>query len=1143
MLKRSTFEGIILFICISTQAIAQPQANVAWQKNSADGFSGANAVRDLKSGRTLGIVACDVGQGLICYTPEGQVVWNVPLSKPSTAVPAVADVNKDGQEEIVAADGHAHLLLIDKDGGVLWKAETRGVVQAESAPVIDDLDQDERLETLIIDQSGAVNCFDSDGKNLWTFVAKGDQIGTPLVADLYDTPGKEIIFTSHNGHIYALNSKGKLLWQIYHPKECIPWSLPVLADTDMDRIPEVYIGGGLHHFIRIDLKKPAIDLDMNVHLHVNTAVLAADLDQDSQEEVVFGVKSGKVQCYGKEGIRWTQEFNDTWMNSSPIAANFDEDPALELLFTNLGLKILDSDGKILQQLPSPSLSSQPLAGDFDNDGNLDLVLSGSGLTGQKVLMFYKWNVPFNDSPELWLTLGGDRSHSRKYPQASQWIQLAAPQQSISGEVKDCSFSLSSPPHLSGGNNHWRFDIQNPGLKKLTVLTEISCPDGYHMDFSNHTYSEKERTSIDFTVNQEGTYVIRATLFDTEKNAVQSQKEWNLEYRGIEQEKEFLKQKLSDIKEGLRKNTGLNEPVLDNFINQLDSLQGRVVMLESEKKMDNRKSSGNPVENLRNEIERLSQMVAAAAQDSATKSFAVYQSNPWAYFHPEETLPDSGMLCHRISSQLCIDEYDSQALMIMNYVGKTQNIRAWCDPFKQGDKTLGISCLQLRESIVVPTVRGEDVADALPLLNQAGLIVAPRDEARQLWLTFNSTGLEPGKYLSTLHLKTVEPVPSMISIPIELEVADLKMPDESPLRFCVWANAEKEPDYILKDLVEHGVNVQFASTPTGTCNAQGSLTGTIDFSAHDAAVKRLSPYGIILFIGPQHFLTGAEQFSDGWNIAFVEFMREWASHLKLLDLGYDDYAIYPYDEPASPFSQTSINLAKVARLIRQADPSIQIYANPTSGTTMDSLKMWEGLVDIWCPAIELLDRFGDEILPFAKQNGKETWYYDASGRARTLSCLGLFRWRFWHAWNLGLTGVGWWTYKYGNYLWDGFNPNDDYFSHVYDAQDAIITSKRWEAAREGIEDYEILFLLKELIRQAEVAGYSSDTLNDARQILSKTPQSVENTLAAVGRRLPLTTDSVPQYEAATESIDSARAQILSACLKLKGELSEQNKTGH
>ena len=115
--------------------------------------------------------------------------------------------------------------------------------------------------------------------------------------------------------------------------------------------------------------------------------------------------------------------------------------------------------------------------------------------------------------------------------------------------------------------------------------------------------------------------------------------------------------------------------------------------------------------------------------------------------------------------------------------------------------------------------------------------------------------------------------------------------------------------------------------------------------------------------------------------------------------------------------------------------------------------------------------------------------------------------------------------------------------MYDAQDAIITSKRWEAAREGIEDYEILFLLKELIRQTEDAGYSSDTLNDARQILSKTPQSVENTLAAVGRRLPLTTDSVPQYEAATESIDSARAQILSACLKLKGELSEQNKTGH
>ena len=45
-------------------------------------------------------------------------------------------------------------------------------------------------------------------------------MGTPLVADLYDIPGLEIIVTSHESDIYALDSSGNWLWDIHIPAIC-----------------------------------------------------------------------------------------------------------------------------------------------------------------------------------------------------------------------------------------------------------------------------------------------------------------------------------------------------------------------------------------------------------------------------------------------------------------------------------------------------------------------------------------------------------------------------------------------------------------------------------------------------------------------------------------------------------------------------------------------------------------------------------------------------------------------------------------------------------------------------------------------------------------------------------------------------------
>ena len=998
MRLKSLLTVICLVFMAGSSVWSQPQFSVAWQVQSEAGFSGPNELRD-RNGMTIGIVVCEAGHGLICFSSDGKRLWEVPMTAPVTSSPAIGDLNGDGREEIVAGDGGGLLYLVDDQGKVLWKAKTHGPVQVESIPALGDLDGDGWMEIVVGDRSGGVNCFDRNGKPLWTFVGLGDQMGPPLIVDLYDRPGSEIFITSHNGHVYALGADGTLLWQIFHEKECMPGSLPVLADVEGDGKPELYIGGGLHHFIRIDPESASMVLDENVYMHVNTSILATDIDMDGKDDIVFGVKGGKAFCYSKGHFTWNTEFHDTTFCSSPLALNLDNDLALEVIFLNHGTKILDTDGNVLNEIKTQRFCSQPLAGDFDRDGFLDVVVGGYGFDKDSGLAYQKWNVPYKEDQGQWTTVGGDRTHTRKYPR----FHLKAPllkQGSGEGSVIPVGAQ-----RLAQGRNKWRYDVKNPTERRLVLLTEIAYPDNLCERFSNHVYSQEERTGLQFTIAQPGVYQVTTTLIDMGEFSILYEKNTHLRYFGPSGDLDYIREIISNTQDDIDELKKSNGDIAAYYGDFLQSLSGRERILRDSLETGNSAPGTN---DLSDQAVRCRIMVAAARRMAATASFAAWEHSPWAYFNPAETLPEGKESAQLIEVSLCQEEYDSQALNITNFSVKSLDIRVWIDDLVGPSTFKGNQHVEFRRAVMVPTLRGERVADALPLLDQAGILPVPTGESQQLWLTFNAKGLPPGNYSSTLHLKSIDPKASHIKIPVELTVHDLALPQPSPLRFCVWAHAADQPDYVLKDLIEHGVNVHFAPSPTAACNDKGEITENPDFTAHDTAVKRLSPHGIILFIGSQGSLSGQPMFSDPWNKAYVSYLKLWIEHLKSLGLEYGDFALYPYDEPSSPYSQTSQNLVKVAKLIREADPNILIYTDPTSGTNANSLRMWEGLIDIWCPSAELLERFGDEILPFANKTGKETWFYDASGRSRTLSCLGLYRWRFWYAWNLGLTGAGWWT---------------------------------------------------------------------------------------------------------------------------------------
>ncbi|MCP4640006.1 MAG: PQQ-binding-like beta-propeller repeat protein [bacterium] len=1120
LIRLTTFACILLLACTAT---AQPFQQ-AWNIQGAGGFSAANAVRSPGPAGTWRIVVCERDLGVVCLSAAGERLWEFPLTPPVTASPGVADVNGDGREDIVAADSTGRVVALDADGNLLWSAEATGPVIADSCPSIVDLDRDGSVEVLVGDAGGTLSCFDATGAFRWSFTGDGTKMGPVLTADLYERSGVEIVVTSHDRHVYALGADGTWLWDVYRADDLFPNSTPILADADGDGLPEIYVGGGLHHFYRIDPNTGTVSLEENVYLHVNAAIGAADLDADGRDEVVFGNKGGGTWCYDRSGERWSHDFHTSSQYAGPVFADLDSDKLPEvLLFSATGqLHALDAGGQPLwSEATGVKVIATPLLGDVDGDGRLDAVVSSQGgVHGNNALALIAFDAKFDRADGSFAAVfAGDRAHTGCRAPGRAFGKTETPE--VRGDTLGKAAYVQDSDRILSGTNRWRYDVTNPDAARLALIARIECPSGEVLHHCRHIHAARDRTQMAFAARQPGPYTARTRLVDLDSRVSSRETEQRIAFAGSDTDRAYLTERFAAITETLDAWRTANPRAAEAMARNLKALKGRL------RAPSDQGPSTQKLESLRTEADRLLTLCRAGALRAPSGTFLAYAYNPWAYFHPRETLPTKDSSSD-LEVALCVGECESLAVNVTSLLDRTLDVRVRCDAPQKA--------IAFHRSVLVPTLRRNTVADALPSLDQGDLLTVPPHEAQQLWITVDGSRLKPGDYTATIRLVSVEPDPTVVEVPMRIRVHDLALPRPRPLRFCLWSmdggalGAEK-PE-VLRDLVDHGTTVFFGQSPRAQCDDTGKLVGPVDFAAHDETVKRLAPHGMVLFIGSQGSVTGQPFLSDPWKRAFVDYLRRWVAHMDELGLDYHDWALYPYDEPSTPYTATTRNLVEVAKIIREADPRILIYTDPTSGTTMETVEMLSELIDIWAPSAELLERLGPELVPEAKRVGKEVWFYDASGRSKTLSCLGLYRWRFWYAWNQGFTGAGWWCYAHhGDDLWLGPNSTGDFFATVYDGPDGPISSKRWEVAREGVEDYEYLWMLREAIEAAERDAVDENTLADARRLLADMPPRMERVLNACGRRLPLSADSVPLYDEAAAEIRRARAEIVRACLTL------------
>lgn len=286
-------------------------------------------------------------------------------------------------------------------------------------------------------------------------------------------------------------------------------------------------------------------------------------------------------------------------------------------------------------------------------------------------------------------------------------------------------------------------------------------------------------------------------------------------------------------------------------------------------------------------------------------------------------------------------------------------------------------------------------------------------------------------------------------------------------------------------------------PIPTRRSDGRLQ--VDFNRHAAALDLYDGASLYLFLFGRdarkpNFRGFPALMGPEWKRLMRSWLQTWVVFLAERGIGYDRFSIYLADEYIGD------EIYALARFIKEeVDPRIQIYANSRGDRDGKQLARIAPYVDLWCWPDRPATHRGSAAEIKVRENA-QVWRYAALGAAKALPPLSYYRLQPWRAFARGETGCGFWTYcrlvERGFTEWDDWNRKGGPYEVVYGPRgcpvdtsgEHFIPSRRWEAWREGIEDYEYLVQLQKAVEVAKSHGYAA-AASQAEQLLDQVVRQV------------------------------------------------------
>jgi outer membrane protein assembly factor BamB len=1139
---------LLSLVCLTAASYG---AHLEWVQSLDEGIVDTSPViADVDEKGDLEIVMCSTDGDVLLWNAGGQRLWNRKVGELVSVPPAVADLDGKRGLEICVLTNDGKVVCLNSKGDILWQYQMPQAIQwGCTTVVIRDIDKDGSPEVMAADSAGHLVCLDRRGKPKWQYDCPSP-VNAPLtVANLDGKGTDEIVFGADDGCARCLSAEGKVVWSYQTGGGRCNGS--IIADIDGQPGLEVFVGTQKGTLVAISSTGTLL-WSFEAGSEIDSCISVGDMDADGHEDIVAGNLRGylfRLTHTGQE--KWRYDVN--MRSRRPAAlADLDGDGNIEVLLGNYSgyLYVFTEKGELRERTELTGvMNATPAVADIDGDGVLEAVCP---MTSGEVRCYSWYSTALHPYPRVLWTM-------YRYDAAQTGSPSNTP-------VSNTVTAQADYGRLLVGTNEFRLDVSNPRGETLRIEQTVAVRGTDATTRAVTETADRSGTaSLAYDIDGRGACDVQFSYVILNKDAGREILKGSRSFYVVP-----FANDLALIRTGI---ANLNPPdkldpaVADYFVGQRDSLEHRLGEIEERVSHVSTLSDGELaalkqiVSRTVGDLERLSYLLIAAARqcEKGKSRIAIWTPNPWAPFEGISDLPAAIPDVARFDLDVYQGEYESAAFNVANLSPEPVPVRIHMEKMKRSsapnDEKSSLNpydFFSLHEVAAVPTVNGTYSADALPRLNQGRLVTLPPWSARQVWLTFSARDLPPDTYRTSLVLKSLELEPVTVQGDLAVRVRSVALPKPSPLKLCNWGYVYSSVigDYeeeACDDLVSHGTNVFVITsyhTPAAQFDSSGNLVGTMDYTNHDFIVNLYKDHGMFLFYSFRSALKGRDgdaYMSPAWKKAYATWLNQWVSHLRGCGVGYDKFALYPVDEPGLHNTGRTLidQFIEISKLTRETDPRIQIYTDPVAGARLEHLKEMAPYVDIWCPnrgAIVLARN--DPRLDYLLSTGKPVWTYECEGSAKEQPPLVYYRGQAWLAWQRGLKGIGFWSYCTSSYdPW--FRPvgerANDYLL-IYQG-DGIVTSKRWEACRDGVEDYGALWLLNHLVEEGQRKGVDATLLAKSRErIKTATAEVASWSERAHGKEYRKDPRSVAGHD--WEVLERYRRQIADLSEQTQKELSSK-----
>ncbi|HOZ47455.1 MAG TPA: DUF4091 domain-containing protein [Candidatus Hydrogenedentes bacterium] len=1076
------------------------------------------------------------GANVIRLDGFGAAVWSVDLPSVAATPATVSDLDGDGTAEVLIALEDGPAVCLDERGQERWRCALAGPAGGFKMITAADVLPDAGLELLFGYDDGWLNCLSARGELIWRFSGDRFRVGPVAVGDVDGDLEPEIVFGTDNGHVYCLTSAGRIQWRYW---EMAPYgrSGPNLADLDGDGSVEVLITrsnvGNATCLMALDGATGALKWRTQDVMQGYCSNAIADLDGNGSLEVIHGDKGNWIYCVYADGTeRWRKELGGRGVFWAPAVADIDGDGQLEITVAARGVDpadnacvfVLEPSGEVQDRLALGSdANAAPAIGDINGDGNLEVILAVQGPNRIHVL---SWG---GGGPVAWASARGDSAMNARSGIALGSAVRPARLPEMGG--------LQVAPKLAlWGENNWPVSWDTPAAEETGIELAVDPTGGPAEITVVPVDAGAQGVRVPWQLSRPGLTALTFRMFVSGQpdpllvayQEVQPEPATFCDIRKVQEACGAARQESAKIGEDV---SGIEFALTSLRVDQ-ETLQRRLDAGEAGIAIAARASM------LREDARALLAFARAVARfrtEGGRGSFVVWpDKNPWHTFYDKMAARDFP-LEPTVEVSAYGDEYEDTVITIFNITGRPLDIRcAFAPPrLTQGPPEPEPELAKhvtLRRAVRTPSQFGEMVNDALPELDASRTVTVPAYAMRQLWLVADTHGLEPGAHTLTLYLGSLEQAPTIRAVPITINVWPIRLP-EGVFAKMNWAriDAGDISDEQVGDMIAHGNSVSYGpALPSVPLDATGGPAGDIDWSHVDATLARVPGYWQVLFPGPPDPKwpegVSPQKNSPVWQEGFKTTVRALAQHLNAIGWAYDRWAFYPVDEPWNTGETLIPQLRGFCTLVKAADPKVRNYTDPAGNVRVEKIAEFRDLIDIWQPEMNLLKR-DPRLLEWFRQNAKVFWAYEATGPGKDLRPLGYYRANGWLAWKFGLDGAGYWCYK-GNDIWWPVRGGD--WSVVYQTGDEVVPSRRWEASRDGVEDYRALHALNVAIERAKTEG-KADVAEAAQALMD---EAVENLVGRQGQLVDEITRQTRDYEIDFALLSDYRVRIKDEILKLR-----------